>query len=206
MSERLTQGISISIVGLLVFGLVMFGYLINQTQDSAIRSEKAIVQQDKNIEQINGTLNKFVDRWDERIKVSNEVNNSTQRYQTRLAENLTEVVNRLETAELQRGNVTTNILGNLTSHRLVTNHTNDIAEALANQTLTNQQLILELENQALDLQNKTNHILNTTGALTGPEYEKLADQRVKSIVNQTVANLTADHKRIFEKLNITSDN
>ncbi len=192
-------GISVSIVGLLLFGLIMFGYLIQENQ-------KAVIETDKNIEQINKTLNTYVDRWDQRLKISNEVNNNTQRYQTRLAENLTDVVNRLEIAELERGNVTTNILGNLTSHRLVTNETADIAKNLANQTLTNQKLILELENQALDLQNKTNHILNTTGALTGPEYEKLADQRVKSIVNQTVANLTADHEIIMRALNITSDN
>ena len=175
MSEKLTQGISISIVGLLIFGLVMFGYLINQTQDSAIRSEKAIVQQDKNIEQINATLNTFVDNWEKRIKVSNEVNNNTQRQLLSLAHNQTKVL------QTQISNEK-NILGNLTAHRHVANFTRD-------QVLNATSLLMEAENQLLDLQNKT-------GTLTGSEYEKLADERVKNIVNWTVGNIT---KLINEK-------
>ena len=69
-----------------------------------------------------------------------------------------------------RANVTLNeirqverdVLGNLTHHRQVTNQTFD----------------------------KVVQLLNQTQALTGPEYEKLADQRVHDIVNQTVANIT----------------
>lgn len=64
-----------------------------------------------------------------------------------------------------------NILGNLSGHRYVTNET---FESIKN-------------------------ILNTTSALTGPEYEKLADKRVESIV----ANLSEEHELIFKALNIT---
>lgn len=63
------------------------------------------------------------------------------------------------------------ILNNLSSHRYVTNET------------------------FIDIQN----ILNTTTALTGPQYEKLADKRVESIVG----NLSADHEIIFKALNIS---
>jgi len=58
--------------------------------------------------------------------------------------------------------VESDVLGNLTHHRQVTNETFD----------------------------KVVQLLNQTQALTGPEYEKLADQRVHDIVNQTVANIT----------------
>jgi hypothetical protein len=193
MSQTYNKFLPTGIAILLIFAITVGSLYIQETKNVSIENKKSI-------QQINKTLNDYVDKWDGRIKVSNEVNNSTQRQLLTLAQNLTDVVHRLEVAEVQRGNVTNNILGNLTSHRLVTNHTNDIAEQLANQTLVNQELILELERQALDLQNKTNHIINTTGALTGPEYEKLADQRVKSIVNQTVANLTKDHELILDEI------
>ena len=172
MSERLTQGLSIGIVGLLIFAIIMFGYLIIENQQTADDSKKAIVEQDKNIEQINATLNTFVDNWENRIKVSNEVNNSTQRQLLALAHNQTKVL------QTQISNEK-NILGNLTAHRHVANFTRD-------QVLNATDLLYEQENQLLDLQNKTN-------SLTGPEYEKLADIRVNNIVNWTVGNLTKNN-------------
>jgi len=176
LSARVNLGLSFSIVGLLIFGLIMFGYLIQENQ-------KSIIEQDKNIEQINATLNTFVDNWENRIKVSNEVNNSTQRQLLALAHNQTKVLD----TQIQNEK---NILGNLTDHRHVANFTRDQVLALHNKTLTNQQLLLELERQALDLQNKTNSIANTTHALTGPEYDKLADKKVENIVNWVVGNIT----------------
>lgn len=172
MSERLTQGLSIGIVGLLIFAIIMFGYLIIENQQTADDSKKAIIEQDKNIEQINATLNTFVDNWENRIKVSNEVNNSTQRQLLALAHNQTKVL------QTQISNEK-NILGNLTAHRHVANFTRD-------QVLNATDLLYEQENQLLDLQNKTN-------SLTGPEYEKLADIRVNNIVNWTVGNLTKNN-------------
>jgi len=172
LSERLTQGLSIGIVGLLIFAIIMFGYLIIENQQTADDSKKAIVEQDKNIEQINATLNTFVDNWENRIKVSNEVNNSTQRQLLALAHNQTKVL------QTQISNEK-NILGNLTAHRHVANFTRD-------QVLNATDLLYEQENQLLDLQNKTN-------SLTGPEYEKLADIRVNNIVNWTVGNLTKNN-------------
>ncbi|HTH22155.1 MAG TPA: hypothetical protein VL854_08055 [Nitrososphaeraceae archaeon] len=172
MSERLTQGLSIGIVGLLIFAIIMFGYLIIENQQTADDSNKAIIEQDKNIEQINATLNTFVDNWENRIKVSNEVNNSTQRQLLALAHNQTKVL------QTQISNEK-NILGNLTAHRHVANFTRD-------QVLNATDLLYEQENQLLDLQNKTN-------SLTGPEYEKLADIRVNNIVNWTVGNLTKNN-------------
>src|SRR6185436_10600013 len=96
----------------------MFGYLIIENQQTADDSKKAIVEQDKNIEQINATLNTFVDNWENRIKVSNEVNNSTQRQLLALAHNQTKVL------QTQISNEK-NILGNLTAHRHVANFTRD---------------------------------------------------------------------------------
>jgi len=162
MSVKLQIGLQTSIVGILIFGLIMVGYLIVENQAS-------VKKQDENIEQINATLNTFVDNWENRIKVSNEVNNSTQRQLLSLAHNQTKVL------ETQISNEK-NILGNLTAHRHVANFTRD-------QVLNATDLLMEAENQLLDLQNKTE-------SLTGPEYEKLADIRVNNIVNWTVGNLT----------------
>src|SRR6185503_5753201 len=162
MSVKLQIGLQTSIVGILIFGLIMVGYLIVENQAS-------VKKQDENIEQINATLNTFVDNWENRIKVSNEVNNSTQRQLLSLAHNQTKVLETLISNEK-------NILGNLTAHRHVDNFTRD-------QVLNATDLLMEAENQLLDLQNKTE-------SLTGPEYEKLADIRVNNIVNWTVGNLT----------------
>jgi len=150
----------------------MFGYLINENQQTTKDSKQAINEQDKNIEQINATLNTFVDNWENRIKVSNEVNNSTQRQLLALAHNQTKVL------QTQISNEK-NILGNLTAHRHVANFTRD-------QVLNATDILYEQESQLLDLQNKTN-------SLTGPEYEKLADIRVNNIVNWTVGNLTKNN-------------
>jgi len=162
MSVKLQLGLQTSIVGILIFGLIMVGYLIVENQAS-------VKKQDENIEQINATLNTFVDNWENRIKVSNEVNNSTQRQLLSLAHNQTKVLDTQVSNEK-------NILGNLTAHRHVANFTRD-------QVLNATDLLMEAENQLLDLQNKTN-------SLTGPQYEKLADIRVNNIVNWTVGNLT----------------
>jgi hypothetical protein len=63
-----------------------------------------------------------------------------------------------------------NIIGNLTDHRKVTNFTRD--------------------DIIVPLLNKTNKIINQTQALTGPEYSKLADQKVNNIVKWVIGNLT----------------
>lgn len=64
--------------------------------------------------------------------------------------------------------------GNLTEHRIVTNATFDRV------------------NESL---NKIERILNTTTALTGPEYDKLADQKVKDIVGNVTELIRNEPKR-----------
>ena len=169
MSAKTTVGLSIGIMIM----VIMIGVIsITQTQVTKEQSQENA----KNVQQINATLNTFVDNWENRIKVSNEVNNSTQRQLLSLAHNQTKVL------QTQISNEK-NILGNLTDHRHVANFTRDVTLALHNKTLTNQNLLLELEKQALDIQNKT-------AGLTGPEYDKLADKKVENIVNWIVGNLT----------------
>ena len=169
MSGKTNIGISIGIMIM----VIMIGVIsITQTQITKQQSEVAAKQSKenaKNVQQINATLNTFVDNWENRIRVSNEVNNSTQRQLLSLAHNQTKVL------ETQISNEK-NILGNLTAHRHVANFTRD-------QVLNATDLLMEAENQLLDLQNKTQ-------SLTGPEYEKLADKKVENIVNWVVGNIT----------------
>ena len=64
--------------------------------------------------------------------------------------------------------------GNLTEHRTVTNATFDRV------------------NESL---NKIEKILNTTTALTGPEYDKLADQKVKDIIGNVTELIQNDRSK-----------
>ena len=157
MSARITLGSTLGgLVLLIIIGVIVItGSKANE--EAAIEAKKnaeaAKLQSERNNvdnKQINATLHQFIDMWTERVRIGNTNTNNTQDLIVRTQQN---------------------ILGNLTSHRVVTNQTFD------------------------DIQ----HILNTTTSLTGPQYEKLADKRVESIVG----NLSADHEIIFKALNIS---
>jgi len=173
-APKINLGLSVGVIALLVFGIIIGGFLIQETKNQSQKNEETILTLDqkvtKRVDDLNRRVNAFIEKWEGRIKVSNNVNNATLTKQAQILNQ--QLINEQH------------ILGNLTAHRYVANYTRDQILALQNTTIHNQKLLLEQEKQLLDLQNKTS-------ALTGPEYAKLADIRVNHIVNWILGNLTS---------------
>ena len=146
MSAKFTIGLTFGVLAVMLLTSVVIIYFTKEGRDQSERNNQDIDKLEKKLED-------FVSMWTERVKIGNTNTNNTQ--------NLI--------VDTQK-----NILGNLTSHRVVTN-----------ETFTHIQ-----------------ELLNATNSLTGPEYERLADQRT----NRIIGNLSADHEIIMDALNITREN
>jgi len=139
MSEKLNRYLPTSIVMLLIFGLVIGAYYIQEVKTQSAENSNQI-------NQINTTVNGFIDQWQARVKIGNSVNNVTQG----------KIINL--TTDLQ--NTEDNILGNLTRHRMVANQTRDLTVNMTANMLENQK-------QIIDLQKNIYHLLqgNQTGLM-----------------------------------------
>ena len=146
MSAKFTIGLTFGVLAVMLLTSVVIIYFTKEGRDQSERNNQ-------DIDKLEKKLDGFVNMWTERVKIGNTNTNNTQ--------NLI--------VDTQK-----NILGNLTSHRVVTNETFTHIQAL----------------------------LNATNSLTGPEYERLADQRT----NRIIGNLSADHEIIMDALNITREN
>lgn len=156
MSYRLNIGITIGTLAIMLLTTSVIIYFTKETKDAQ--------------EQQRVDFNNFVDKWDHRIKVSNQFNNESlglSLKNQRQILNLTEGQQKIFQKQLDNEKT---IIGNLTDHRKVTNFTRD--------------------DIIVPLLNKTNKIINQTQALTGPEYSKLADEKVNNIVKWVIGNLT----------------
>ena len=176
MSNRIQVGLTSGILGLLLFGIIIGAYFIQETKNTAELAKETAANNTKISQNFDKRVSTFIDNWEKRVKITNEVNNMTQRQLLGLSSNASDILQQQLTNEQH-------ILGNLTAHRHVANFTRDQILSLQNTTIQNQKLLLEQEKQLLDLQNKTN-------TLTGDEYAKLADIRVNNIVNWILGNLT----------------
>ena len=192
LSGNINLGVTIgSLVLLLIIGVVVItGSKANEEAAIEARNNSAIAklqseQNNVNIEKQHKALQTFIDNWERRINVSNKINNNTQDKLLYLAnisqEQEEQLINLAKNQSLilkkQIANER-NIIDNLSSHRIIAN-------------LTYKEI---LDNQAT-----VNHLLNTTKALTGEEYSKLADKRVNNIVG----NLSKEHQLIIKGLNLT---
>jgi len=180
LSSRFNAGAQISSIILLIFGLVVGGLLLQdnkvQTQKNAETVQLLDAKISKRVDDLDTRISNFIEKWKARLNVSNTVNNATLTRQAQILEK--QLTNEQH------------ILGNLTAHRYVANFTRDQILALQNVTIQNQKLLLEQEKQLLDLQNKTD-------TLTGSQYAKLADMRVKSIIG----NISKEHEQIEQQHN-----
>jgi polyhydroxyalkanoate synthesis regulator phasin len=120
MSARLN--LSLGIGTLAVMLIMSFGVLYFTNQGVQQGEERR-----KDIEQLRGEFNDFVDKWTERIKIGNTNTNNTQKY---IIDGVNEI---LHTVKQE--------FGNLTAHRLVTNATFDKIQNVLNETkgITSQQ-------------------------------------------------------------------
>jgi len=192
MSSKVQIGLTSSVIGLLIFGIIVGGYLIFETKNQSSKNEKTIVTLDSKltnrVDDLNKRVNDFISKWENRINITNRVNNGTQLKLLGLQENASKIFDQQLINEQH-------ILGNLTDHRHVANTTRDATFQILNQSL-------EQERQLLDLQNKTD-------TLTGSEYAKLADMRVKNIIGNISAEheqIEQQHKEIINLLNLNSTN
>lgn len=126
MSARLNLSIGI---GTLVVMLIMSVSVIYFTKQGTEQSER----NNLDIDALNKTFTQFREQWTERVRIGNTNTNNTQSL----------------IVDTQK-----NILGNLTSHRFITNATFDHIQ----------------------------EILNQTAALTSNEYSEQAEGKVKSIL------------------------
>jgi len=181
MSNRIQVGLSSGILGLLLFGIIIGAYFIQETKNTAELAKETAANNTKISQNFDKRVSTFIDNWEKRVKITNEVNNMTQRQLLGLSSNASDILQQQLTNEQH-------ILGNLTAHRHVANYTRDQILALQNTTIQNQKLLLEQERQLLDLQNKTD-------TLTGSQYAKLADMRVKSIIG----NISKEHEQIEQQ-------
>ena len=181
MSNKIQVGLTSGILGLLLFGIIIGAYFIQETKNTAEQAKETATNNTKISQAFDKRVSTFIDNWEKRVKITNEVNNVTQRSLLGLSTNASEILQKQLTNEQH-------ILGNLTSHRYVANHTRDQILALQNTTISNQKLLLEQEKQLLDLQNKTD-------ILTGSQYAKLADIRVRNIIG----NISAEHEQIEQQ-------
>ena len=184
-APKINLGLSVGVIALLVFGIIIGGFFIQETKNQTVQNQETVAALDtkitKRVDDLDQRVTDFIKKWEKRIAISNKVNNGTQLKLLGLQENASKIFQQqLENEK--------HILGNLTAHRHVANFTRDQILTLQNTTLQNQNILIEQEKQLLDLQNKTD-------TLTGPEYAKLADIRVKNIVG----NLSADHKVLMEE-------
>jgi len=131
MSEKLNRYLPTGIIMLLIFGLVIGAYYIQEVKTQSVENSNQISQ-------INKTVTGFIDQWQTRVKIGNSVNNNTQG----------KIINL--TTDLQH--TESDILGNLTKHRMVANQTRDLTLNMTSNMLGNQK-------QIIDLQYKIYHLL-----------------------------------------------
>ena len=153
MSARFNVALTFGVLAVMLLTSTVIIYFTKENRDSQTRTEQFAIQareqseqNNRDIDAVNSTIHGFIDMWENRIKTSNTVNNQTQ--------------GKIE-------NAVNDILGNLSSHRIVTNMSE-----------------LKLE-----------QIINQTRGLTGPEYDRLADQKVKDIVDNVTALLQQNNTR-----------
>jgi len=104
---NITLGLNLGVLTLLVFTIVVGGYYIDDTHKSTFRNEET------NKKTFND-LNTFIDNWEKRIQISNKINNGTQAKLLGLTQNASIIL------QTQIANEK-NLLGNLSSHRIIAN-------------------------------------------------------------------------------------
>jgi len=142
-------------VGVLIVMLITSVVSVYYTQIGKQNAELAKHQSEKNnkdIDKLSTEVNGFIDKWEKRLNVSNAVNNAS---------------------ILRDRAISSNILGNLTHHRIIANIT--YAEIKENQK-------------------QIEKLINNTDALTDENYVKLAEQRV----NHIIGNMTQEHKALMQ--------
>ncbi len=173
-------GMTIGVIALMIFSMAVGGYYIMQTKEQADNAAKLAAANVKVVDYINKTTSQFIENWQKRIHISNNVNNLTQYKLLNLAHNQSNLTALQYQQEQQLIDLARNqslildkqisneenIIGNLSHHRIIANITYDqlqeqhrqIMKAL-NMTVSDNkqnQTKIELNELAELLQNITN--------------------------------------------------
>lgn len=177
-------GISVGLIALVAFGTFMTGTFTSSSEQILKRMEEKQKNMEADQKQMKDDQEQFTRTWIQRQQDENKFNNETEHQMIGLQRNAS-VILKQQIANEQ------NIIGNLSSHRIITNLTYDKqsviqnkTETLANQTNTllkflvdnfgSQSGYLEKENFQYDQANKTFDNTNKTlGILNnGPQIPK----------------------------------
>jgi hypothetical protein len=182
VSSKVNLGVTLGSLVLLIFisVVVLTGSKANEeaakqaANDSAAAKVQSI-QNNIDIDKQHKALQTFIDAWERRVNVSNQVNNVSRNIDLEQERQLINLARNQSLILKQQVSNEENIIGNLTDHRIIANLSN------ANQT------------EILSL------IKNNTEAITSAQYDEQAEKKVASIIG----NMTKEHQIIFKALNIT---
>jgi len=148
MSSKVQVGLTSGILGLILFGIIIGAYFIQETKNTAEQTKQTAFNNTKISQDFDKRVSTFIDNWQKRVNVSNKINNGTQskllnlsmeqaeqeRQLLSLQRNATEILHKQISNEK-------NIQDNLTRHRIVANYTRDNTISILNDT---QRLIEQL--------------------------------------------------------------
>lgn len=170
MSDTKNSGkglvIQSGIIVLILISIGVSGYMINQALTIQIESNKRI-------DELNKKQDDFVNRWEHRVKISNNINNGTQLKIERSVEN---------------------VLGNLSAHRHVTNESNDIIKTLLNKTLNT-------ESYSKLADKRTEKIIDAIHATQNQSSQNgKAINQIARALNVTISDHNTDQDKLKELL------
>jgi hypothetical protein len=199
LSNKIQIGLTSGILGLLLFGIIIGAYFIQETKNTAEQAKQVAANNTKISQEFDKRVSTFIDNWNKRVQVGNKINNATQTKLLNLSIEGTEQEHQLlalqhNATEILQKQITNekNILGNLTKHRIVANFTRDQIIDLQNQT---ERLIQQFNNT-----NENKRTEAVDNILTGVNN---IIKQLNTTQQQSVANLTAQHDDI---LNIIKNN
>jgi len=205
MSQKIQLGLTSSVIGLLIFGIIIGGIFIQETKQTAEDAKQTATKNVKIAQDFDKRITTFIDNWQKRVQVSNKINNGTQSKLLNLSLEQSEEEKQLLSLQHNASKILklqlineNQLKDNLTNHRIIANQTRD---------------------RVIDLQNQTNTLIQKFNQTNEEKRTEAVDNILAGVNNivkqlnttqqQSVANLTAQHDDILEILkhmtNSTSD-
>jgi len=191
-APKINLGLSVGAIMLLIFGIIVGGFFIQETKKTADDARNIAAEFDKKV-------STFIENWQKRVQTSNKINNGTQQKLLNITQLGTEQEKQLLSLQKNASKILdlqlineNQLKENLTKHRIIANQTRDRVIELQNDTQT---LIKQFNQTNEDQRTKAvSNILEGVQHIIGQLDEKQ---------KQAVANLTAQHDDI---LNIIKNN
>jgi hypothetical protein len=141
LSSKIQVGLTSGILGLLLFGIIIGAYFIQETKNTAEDAKVTAAKNVKIAQEFDKRVSTFIDNWNKRVQVGNKINNATQTKLLNLSIEGTEQEHQLlalqhNATEILHKQIINekNIQDNLTRHRIVANSTRDMTIDILNDT------------------------------------------------------------------------